>query len=86
MPNKLSIIYERVVITMLEELEYILTEKTKTDMIYQELLQACVEAETIYNKIAPTLPAEKREAVERYLSACEVLEHRRTMLALSLAK
>ena len=71
---------------MMEELEYILTEKVKADMIYHELLQACVEAETVYNEMVKTLPAEKRDVIERYLSACDELEHRRTMLALSLLK
>ena len=73
-------------VIILEELEYMLTEKTKTDMLYQELLQACMEAERAYNEIAPTLPVEKREVVEKYLSVCEELEYRRTTLALSLIK
>lgn len=70
----------------MEELESMLTERTKTDQIYQEFLQACIEAEKAYNGIAPALSAQAREVVERYLTACEELEHRRTMLALSLPK
>jgi len=61
-----------------------LIEKTKTDEIYQKLLQECMEVEKVYNTIS--LSDEQREIVESYLSACEELEHRRTLLALSLYK
>lgn len=70
----------------METMESILTERAKTDQIYQALLEACIEAENAYNGIAPALSAQAREVVERYLTACEELEHRRTMLALSLPK
>ena len=59
-----------------------LIEKTKTYEIYQNLLQECMEAEKAYNEIS--LLDEQREIIERYLSACEELEHRCTTLALSV--
>ena len=72
------------VIIMLEELEILLIETTKTDDIYQSLLQACADAEGVYNTLIEELPPSQQAIIEAYLSACEELEHRRTMLALSL--
>ena len=59
-----------------------LIEKTKTDEIYQKFLRECMEAENAYHALP--LSEEQREVMERYLSACDELEHRRTTLALSV--
>jgi len=69
---------------MLEELEILLIEKSESDDIYQSLLQACADAEAAYNTLIESLPASQREIIKCYLSACDELEHRRTMLALSM--
>ena len=66
------------------EKELRLTEISKSDSIYQELLQRCQALESDYLRIKSGLSAEDQETLDRYISLCEELEYRRTCLALIL--
>ena len=54
------------------------------DPIYQQLECECVIAEEAYQRTMDTLPQSKRQVIERYLSACEEIDHRKLTLALEL--
>ena len=60
-------------------------KRAKEDPEYACLLQACLAAEKAYRELAATWNMEHRLIVERYLSACEELDHRMLMLALEIA-
>jgi len=64
--------------------EEILNDRTKTDSIFQELLQQCILAEEQYRETLSRLSEDERESLERYISLCEELEYRRTVLALEM--
>ena len=59
--------------------------RAKEDPEYTCLLQACLTAEIAYKELAATWNTEQRQIVERYLSACEELDHRLLILALEIA-
>ena len=59
-----------------------LTECVEKDTVYQQLLNECAEAEVDYLALLETLTAEQRNVVERYLTACEELDHRKLYLML----
>lgn len=52
----------------------------KNDAWYQQLLHDCCEAEAHYLRICACLSEADQELLERYISLCEELEHRRTYL------
>lgn len=58
-----------------------LEQKMSSDRLYQQLLQDCFDAESDYLQLLDTLSAEHRLVIERYLTACEELDHRQLTLA-----
>lgn len=58
-----------------------LDRKLAADNYYQELLAECLNAETDYLRVVDTLPEKERQIIERYLTACEELDHRKLSLA-----
>ena len=54
------------------------------DPTYQKLLEECCAMEDQYKHILEGLSFPDREYIERYISACEELDHRRIYLALQL--
>jgi len=69
---------------MLSTKEEKLLEQMKTDVIYQELLNQCLEAETRYQRLLTKLNANDQNDLEHYIALCEELEYRRASLALEL--
>lgn len=61
--------------------EQILLEAARRDGEYQKLLCACRAAEEDYRVILNSLPPERQEQLEGYISLCEELQHRLTVLA-----
>ncbi len=68
---------------MIENKEERLTALLKTDTIYQSLLTQCLYAEEDYQRIYNTLCKTDRLSLDRYISLCEELDHRKLLLALS---
>ena len=66
---------------MIYEKDLRLTEISKRDPIYQELLHKCQTAEIDYLRIKAGLSAEDQDTLDRYIALCEELEYRRTYLA-----
>ena len=66
--------------------EEMLNDRTKSDPVYQELLQQCSLAEELYCKILSSLSPDDQDALSRYISLCEELEYRRTILALEMLR
>ena len=64
--------------------ERILEERLRTDEVYQDLLRECTAAEDHYIRLLSSLSDTDRAVVERYLSACEELDHRRFLLAVEV--
>lgn len=56
----------------------------ENDPILQALLAECEDAEHDYEQLAATLNLQQRQTIERYLSACEEVDHRKLTLALEL--
>ena len=54
------------------------------DRVYQKLLEEYRGAEIKCNEVLSNLSTEEREALVKYISLGEELDHRRTMLALEL--
>lgn len=69
---------------MIYEQERRLTELTRGDAVYCDLLAQCEELEAVYHRIAAALPDTEREQLDRYITLCEELEYRRTCLALNM--
>lgn len=67
-------------------LEQILLDAVRQDACYQDLLSKCREAEKEYRDILSRLPQADRERLERYISLCEELQYRQTVLALELPR
>ena len=61
--------------------EQILREEARRDGFYQELLEKCRAAEEDYRVILEGLAPEQQEQLENYISLCEELQHRLTVLA-----
>jgi len=59
-----------------------LKEVVRNDPLYLELLSACNALEEDFLRIRAGLSAEDRELLDKYISLCEEMDHRRTMLAL----
>lgn len=69
---------------MIEHKEQRLNNLLKADRLYQELLAQCLQAEKDYQRICNTLCEEDRLLLDRYISLCEEMDHRKLQLALSL--
>ena len=69
---------------MISVYENTLIEQTKSDPIYQDLLNQCRLAEESYCALLASLDNNTRDTLEHYISLCEELEHRRTYLALEM--
>ena len=52
------------------------------DPTYQQLLKECSAAEPAYLEALSKLPSNDREAIERYVSLCEEMDHRALILAM----
>lgn len=61
--------------------DQILLEAARKDAEYQLLLKKCIAAEEDYRVILESLPPEQQEQLETYISLCEELQHRLTILA-----
>lgn len=57
---------------------------TGKNSFYLELLSRCGELEPDYIRIMYSLPDGDRDKLEQYISLCEEMEHRRTLLAYAL--
>ena len=66
--------------------DQVILEAARKDEIYQDLLTRCIAAEDSYLKLLITLPSQQREQLENYISLCEELEHRKTVLACSIPR
>lgn len=64
--------------------EQLLTQAVKNDSVYRNLLQKCLAVEPDYLRFRSTVSGEDQKILDRYISLCEELDHRRTCLALSL--
>lgn len=54
------------------------------DNEYQTLLKQCLDAEPDYLRIRNSLPSEDQLILERYLSVCEEMDHRKLTIALTI--
>lgn len=61
--------------------DQILLEAARKDPEYQALLQRCRETEGPYRAILQNLNDAEQAQLEEYISLCEELEHRLTVLA-----
>ena len=61
--------------------EQVLREAARKDEYYQLLLKKCIAAEEDYRVILNSLPPEQQEQLENYISLCEELQYRLTVLA-----
>jgi len=61
--------------------DQIILDAARTDEEYQSLLRRCIAAEEDYRDILESLSPARQEQLERYISLCEELEHRKTILA-----
>ena len=66
------------------ELEYQLAEMAKQDKLYQESLHALQDQEDLFISIRNSLPPLQQKQLDRYISACEELDHRLMQLAYRL--
>ena len=66
--------------------EQILLEAARKDEAYQSLLAECRTAEKEYEQILQSLPPENQEKLDRYITLCEELEHRMTILACNIPR
>ena len=69
---------------MTYEQEAHLNAAVNTDTTYQDILKACLLLEPEYIRICNMLPETDRELLERYISLCEELDHRRLTLDLTI--
>ena len=60
------------------------TELSKRDPEYQNLLRRLMGLEEDFILLRNSLPPEQREQLDRYISACEELDHRLMQLAYRL--
>ena len=67
-------------------LDQILLEAARKDPEYQKLLKECRQVEEHYHRILQALPPEDQEKLEHYISLCEELEHRLSLLALEIPR
>lgn len=56
----------------------------RDDTEYQALLNQCLDIEPAYLDIRNRLMPEDQQILERYLSICEEMDHRKLYLALSI--
>lgn len=66
--------------------EQILLEAARRDGDYQAMLKKCLEAEADYRTILESLPPRQQEQLENYISLCEELQHRLTVLACQIPR
>ena len=66
--------------------EQILLEAARKDQEYQCLLAQCRKAEKDYERILQSLSPDDREQLDRYITLCEELEHRLTLLACEIPR
>lgn len=66
--------------------DQIILEAARTDGEYQALLAQCLAAEKDYRAILDSLPPDRQEQLETYISLCEELEHRKTVLACQIPR
>ena len=66
--------------------DQILWEAARRDPEYQALLARCRELEGPYRALLESLPPERQELLEAYISLCEELEHRMTVLACEIPR
>lgn len=57
----------------------------RCDAEYQMLLKQCLDAETEYLRIRNSLSPEDQQVLERYLSLCEEMDHRKLVIALTIS-
>lgn len=58
----------------------------RQDVLYQQLLRQCREAEAEYRAILESLPPRQQEALERYITVSMELEHRLGQLGRSITE
>ncbi len=56
---------------------------TERDMVCKQLKQRCQELEEDYERILKGLTEEERTVLERYISLCEEMDHRRLWLVMA---
>lgn len=61
--------------------ELALASLLQNDAVFQTLLAECMTCEAAYKRICRKLSEEDRELLERYITLCEELEHRRLLVA-----
>ena len=66
--------------------EQILLEAARKDEAYQSLLAECRTTEKEYEQILQSLSPENQEKLDRYITLCEELEHRMTILACNIPR
>lgn len=66
--------------------DQVLWEAARKDPEYQQLLTQCRAAEQDYFEILESLPPERREQLQDYISLCEELERRLAELALQIPR
>ena len=64
----------------------ILVLRASTDKWYQQCLQEVRALETEFLEVRATLTPEQQDALDRYIAACEELEHALTQLAYHLGQ
>ena len=69
---------------MITEKENLLQTMIRDDTEYQALLNQCLDIEPAYLDIRNRLMPEDQQILERYLSICEEMDHRKLYLALSI--
>lgn len=68
----------------MDDLELRISDAVKNDTFYQELLHLCKDAEPEYLRIRDALPEHDQELLDQYISTCEEMEYRRTVLAYAI--
>lgn len=66
-------------------MEEALQEALAADSVFQQLLTDCLAAEADYLRICEVLPPDCIKILERYLSLCEEMDHRKLSLLLKIA-
>ena len=61
-------------------------EAARKDQEYQCLLAQCRKAEKDYERILQSLSPDDQEQLDRYITLCEELEHRLTLLACEIPR
>ena len=69
---------------MTHERETKLEQAVLLDVEYQRQLAACITLEQEYERIRAYLSEEDRRLLDRYISLCEELDHRRLCIAMSM--